>query len=73
MIQKSTTLGKLKDAFSSRFGLQASQVRFVVDGERIAPDDAAEKLGLESEDAIDVAMEQWRWTKHAGWVPEDQA
>eukprot|EP00444_Apocalathium_aciculiferum_P028903 CAMPEP_0183425938 /NCGR_PEP_ID=MMETSP0370-20130417/37213_1 /TAXON_ID=268820 /ORGANISM="Peridinium aciculiferum, Strain PAER-2" /LENGTH=78 /DNA_ID=CAMNT_0025610271 /DNA_START=21 /DNA_END=255 /DNA_ORIENTATION=+ len=30
----------------------------MVDGERIAPDDTAEKLGLEDEDLIDVAMEQ---------------
>ena len=37
---------------------KASQVRFMVDGERIAPDDTAEKLGLEDEDLIDVAMEQ---------------
>jgi large subunit ribosomal protein L40e len=46
------------DAYCSRLGLQASQVRFMVDGERIAPDDTAEKLGLEDEDLIDVAMEQ---------------
>merc|ERR1711907_918328 len=38
--------------------MQSSQVRFMVDGERIAPDDTAEKLGLEDEDLIDVAMEQ---------------
>ena len=30
----------------------------MVDGERIAADDTAEKLGLEDEDLIDVAMEQ---------------
>ncbi|CAK9028946.1 unnamed protein product [Durusdinium trenchii] len=53
------------DAYCSRLGLQASQVRFMVDGERIAADDTAEKLGLEEmgciledEDLIDVAMEQ---------------
>merc|ERR1711982_266567 len=57
-IKKSTPLRKLMDAYCSRLGLQASQVRFMVDGERIAPDDTAEKLGLEDEDLIDVAMEQ---------------
>ena len=36
----------------------STQVRFMVDGERIAADDTAEKLGLEDEDLIDVAMEQ---------------
>merc|ERR1712203_88512 len=55
-IKKSTPLRKLMDAYCSRLGLTASQVRFMVDGERIAPDDTAEKLGLEDEDLIDVAM-----------------
>merc|ERR1712054_178449 len=57
-IKKTTPLRKLMDAYCSRLGLQASQVRFMVDGERIGPDDTAEKLGLEDEDLIDVAMEQ---------------
>ena len=57
-IKKSTSLRKLMDAYCSRLGLQASQVRFMVNGERIAPDDTAEKLGLEDGDLIDVAMEQ---------------
>merc|ERR1719159_2407703 len=46
--------------------MQSSQVRFMVDGERIAPDDTAEKLGLEDEDLIDVAMEQTGGL----WCPE---
>merc|ERR1712139_152257 len=57
-IKKSTPLRKLMDAYCSRLGLQSSQVRFMVDGERIGPEDTAEKLGLEDEDLIDVAMEQ---------------
>merc|ERR1712188_358914 len=57
-IKKTTPLRKLMDAYCSRLGLQASQVRFMVDGERIGPDDTADKLGLEDEDLIDVAMEQ---------------
>merc|ERR1712110_1083969 len=57
-IKKSTPLRKLMDAYCSRLGLTASQVRFMVDGERISADDTAEKLGLGDEDLIDVAMEQ---------------
>jgi len=57
-IKKSTPLRKLMDAYCSRLGLQSAQVRFMVDGERIGPDDTADKLGLEDEDLIDVAMEQ---------------
>ena len=57
MIKKSTPLRKLIDAYCSRLGLQSCQVRFVVERERIGPEDSAEKLGLEDEDLIDVAME----------------
>merc|ERR1712028_283267 len=57
-IKKSTPLRKPMDAYCSRLGLTAAQVRFMVDGERISADDTAEKLGLEDEDLIDVAMEQ---------------
>merc|ERR1712093_350439 len=57
-IKKTTPLRKLMDAYCNRLGMQSSQVRFMVDGERIAPDDTADKLGLEDEDLINVAMEQ---------------
>ena len=46
------------NAYCSRFGSQASQVRFMVDGARVAPEDTAGKIGLEDKDHIDVAMEQ---------------
>ena len=75
-IKKSTPLRKLMDANCSRLGLQASQVRFMVDGERIAPDDIAEKLGLEDEDLSDVAMEQtgggeWWCERHSARVSRE--
>ena len=41
----------------SRLGLQSSQVR---ESELVLTEDSAEKLGLEDEDLIDVAMEQTR-------------
>ena len=56
-IKKTTPLRKLMDAYCSRLGLQASRVRFMVDGGCIGPDDSAEKLRLEDEDLIDVAMD----------------
>ena len=46
-LKKSTPLLKLTDAYCSRVGLTASQVRFMVDGERISADHTAKKLGLE--------------------------
>ena len=56
--KKSTPLRKLMDAYCSRLGVQSSQVQFIVNlsGERIGPEGSAEKLGLEDEDLIDVAM-----------------
>ncbi len=56
-IKEPTPPKKLMDAYCSRVGLQASQVSFVVDGEGIADDAAAEKLGLEHGDLIDVGMD----------------
>ena len=44
-IKKSTQLRKLTKVYCSRMGLQSSQVRFMVDGERIGPEDSAEKFG----------------------------
>jgi small ubiquitin-related modifier len=57
-IKKATPLRKLMDAYCQRLGMNSTQVRFMVDGERISADDTAEKLGLEDEDLIDVAVEQ---------------
>ena len=71
-IKKSTPLGRLMDAYCSRFGLQASRVRFMVDGlygERIEPHDTAEKLGLEDEDIIDVIYSEH--TSQLCVMPED--
>ena len=56
--KKPTPLRKLMNAYGNRLGLQASHVRFMVDGECVAPDDTAEELGLGHEDLVDVAMEQ---------------
>jgi hypothetical protein len=43
------------DAYCSRFGLQPPQVSFAVDGECIAGDDTAEKLGARG-DFIDAVV-----------------
>jgi hypothetical protein len=55
-INKSTPLRKLMDLYCHGHELQTSQVRFFVDGLRIAPDDTAEKLALVDEGRIDVTM-----------------
>lgn len=54
-ISKTTPLRKLMEAYCSRFGLQASKVRFMVNGERISPGDSAGTLGIEDMALIYVA------------------
>ena len=51
----STPLHKLMAAFCRLRGLQVSQVRFMVDGKHILPDDTAEKLAMHDNDVIDVS------------------
>ena len=56
IIGKSKPLGKLMDVYCSRLGLQASQVRFAVNGTSIARVDTADKLKLSDMDLIDVEL-----------------
>ncbi len=46
MVKESLPLKKLMEAYCTSSGLKASQVRFLVAGVCIAPDDTAEGLGL---------------------------
>ena len=64
-IMKSTRLRMLMRAHCSRLCVQKSQVRFMIDGRCIAPDDTAEKLGLEDDDLIDVITD----VPAGGWTP----
>ncbi|KAJ2802075.1 SUMO protein smt3 [Coemansia furcata] len=45
-------------AYCSRTGQTMGSVRFLVDGQRIGPDDTPQGLGLEEGDAIDAMTEQ---------------
>ncbi len=54
---KSMPLSKVMEPCRRRLGLQASQATlFTLDGVCLAPDDTAEKLGLEGGGLIDVAV-----------------
>ena len=46
--KKTMPMRKLMETSCKRLGMQASHVRFLVNGERIAPGDTAGKLGLEN-------------------------
>ncbi|KAJ2747837.1 SUMO protein smt3 [Coemansia sp. BCRC 34301] len=57
-IKTSTKLSKLMTAYCSRTGQTMGSVRFLVDGQRISPDDTPQALGLEEGDTIDAMTEQ---------------
>ena len=46
-IKKTTPLRNLMDAYCDRLGLHTELTRFFANGERVAPEDTVEKLGLE--------------------------
>ena len=52
-------LKKLMDAYCARVGKEAWSIRFLFDGDLIAPDSTPKDLGMEDEDEIfiDLGME----------------
>merc|ERR1712107_802051 len=70
-IKKSTPLRKLMDAYCSRLGLQASQVRFMVDGSESRPTTRRTSSGSRTK-----ISSTWRWSRregrhnerHLGWL-----
>merc|ERR1711994_120507 len=57
-VKKTTKLKKLMDAYCARVGKEAGSIRFLFDGDRIAPDSTPNDLGMEDEDEIDAMVEQ---------------
>ena len=51
-----TEMSKLMDAFCTRQGLAAADVRFLFDGDAIRREDTPQSLQMEDGDSIDVAM-----------------
>jgi len=49
---------KIFEAYAQRRGLQASSLRFTLDGERIQADTTPKFMELEDNDQIDVVLEQ---------------
>ncbi|MEU9303333.1 hypothetical protein [Streptomyces sp. NPDC048269] len=49
---------KLMDAYYTKTGKAVSSVRFLADGDRLAPTDTAASLGLEDNEGIDAMVEQ---------------
>ena len=52
-------MDKVFKAYAQRKGVQQSSLRFLLDGERINPQDTPESLDLEDQDQIDCLLEQF--------------
>ena len=65
-IKKSTTMRKLMDEYCRRFVPQGSHVRFLVQGEVIAQEDTADKLGLKEGDLIIAVLDEDRAVSYGG-------
>jgi hypothetical protein len=57
-IKKSTRMQKVFDTYAQRKGIQASSLRFLLDGEKIGPDQTPKMLELDDQDQIDCMLEQ---------------
>ena len=57
-IKKGTKMSKVFDAFAKRKGVQASSLRFLMDGDRVKEDDTPLSLELEDQDMLDCMLEQ---------------
>mmetsp|Transcript_31401 Transcript_31401/g.70336 ORF Transcript_31401/g.70336 Transcript_31401/m.70336 type:complete len:181 (+) Transcript_31401:80-622(+) len=57
-IKKSTRLKKVFAAYAARKGVEASAMRFMLDGENIEPDSTPGDLDLEDNDQIDCFLAQ---------------
>jgi len=57
-IKKSTKMSKVMDTYAKRKGVDIRSLRFLLDGERINPDDTPKTLELDDQDQIDCMLEQ---------------
>ena len=49
---------KVFETYASRKGVQPGSIRFLLDGDRIQPDDTPKMLELNDQDQIDCMLEQ---------------
>mmetsp|Transcript_27660 Transcript_27660/g.43527 ORF Transcript_27660/g.43527 Transcript_27660/m.43527 type:complete len:99 (+) Transcript_27660:115-411(+) len=57
-IKNSTKMSKVIQTYASRKGVDSTTLRFLVDGERVKPDDTPGSLDLDDQDQIDCMLEQ---------------
>ncbi len=51
-------MSKVIQTYASRKGVDSTTLRFLVDGERVKPDDTPRSLDLDDQDQIDCMLEQ---------------
>jgi small ubiquitin-related modifier len=56
-VKKGTKMQKIFSAYADRRGIQVQSLRFMLDGERIQPDNTPKMLELEENDQIDVMLD----------------
>lgn len=56
-ISKTAPLSKIMQKFAETIGVAESKIAFRFDGERVQPEQTADDLGMEDEDAIDAAVQ----------------
>ncbi|EEC47933.1 small ubiquitin-like modifier [Phaeodactylum tricornutum CCAP 1055/1] len=57
-IKKTTKMQKVFETYATRKGVQVNSLRFLLDGDRITPDQTPKMLELEDQDQIDCVLEQ---------------
>ena len=57
-IKKTTKMSKVFETYAQRKGVQSASLRFLLDGERIEPDQTPKMLELDDQDQIDCMLEQ---------------
>jgi len=57
-IKKTTKMSKVFLTYANRKGVQLGSLRFLLDGERIEPDQTPKMLELDDQDQIDCMLEQ---------------
>jgi len=57
-IKRSTRFWKIMTCYALRKGVEATSLRFLLNGEQIVPDDTGATLQLEDGDRVDVSLEQ---------------
>ena len=57
-VLETTKIGKLKEIFSERVGIDEDRLRFYFEGRRLGDHDTPKALGMENVEEIDVFFEQ---------------